>query len=106
MGLEDKDDIWVTNENKLLDVVMSYFLDIFTASQVTDATAIYEKVSGNVSHNQNVNLLLPFRDKEVWNAIKAMSLVEALGFSSFILSEILTYYWARCYVFLYFSFAR
>lgn len=43
MGLEDRDDIWVTDEMKLLDVAMSYFEDILIASEVTDAATILRK---------------------------------------------------------------
>lgn len=45
---------------KILNVAMTYFLDNFTTSQVTDAAAIYEKVSAKVSPSHNTDLLLLF----------------------------------------------
>lgn len=64
-------------------VVIAYFKDLFTASQVTNCDNVLSGVHFCIHENMNNELMTEFRAEEVVEAVKSMAPLKASGVDDF-----------------------
>jgi exonuclease III len=80
-GLYDQDNIWQTEKNKIADIAVTYFQNIFTSSQpgVDTINSCLEGMVSVVTADMNANLLAQFTEEEVFAALQQMYPTKAPG---------------------------
>ncbi|KAK8712282.1 hypothetical protein V6N13_147522 [Hibiscus sabdariffa] len=71
-GLFDDDDKWISGDSELASLATNYFMDLFSSSSPSDASAIFDKVQPCVTVSMNARLLEPFHSEEA-NRDKSIS---------------------------------
>ncbi|KAA3469419.1 reverse transcriptase [Gossypium australe] len=73
----------ITNGTEITEVVAEYFEDLFVSKGIGNPHKVLEGIGTNISHEINEGLLSPFREEEVWTALKGMGPTKALGSDGF-----------------------
>ena len=71
-GLLDNDGVWQIEEDKLEEIAIRYFGDLFSTSNLVDFSDLLLVVQPKVTHAMNEWLVRPFVESEVNVALKRM----------------------------------
>lgn len=82
-GLEDGKGRWVINEEGMGKFVADYFCNLFTASDDSDTSHIFDNMDKKVLNDMNAEFLRPFHKEVIWLALKDMSPTKALKMDGF-----------------------
>ncbi|KAA3482175.1 reverse transcriptase [Gossypium australe] len=82
--LVDGNGVRHTELAEMLKVASSYFDNLFTASEMGFDEHLLSLVKRKVTDNMNDYLLQPFTEDDVWNALKSMAPLKALGVDGFL----------------------
>ncbi|KAA3455882.1 reverse transcriptase [Gossypium australe] len=82
-GLQRMDGSVATNEREMEEIARKYFFDLFESKGIVDATHILSGVQPCISESMNQELLAPFIESEVVEALKGMGLTKAAGVDGF-----------------------
>ena len=78
-GLLDNDGVWQIEEDKLEEIAIRYFGDLFSTSNLVDFSDLLLVVQPKVTHAMNEWLVQPFVESEVNVALKQMYPLKAPG---------------------------
>ena len=78
-GLLDNDGVWQIEEDKLEEIAIGYFGDLFSTSNPVDFSDLLLAVQPKVTHAMNEWLVRPFVESEVNVALKQMYPLKAPG---------------------------
>ncbi|KAH1083086.1 hypothetical protein J1N35_022847 [Gossypium stocksii] len=56
-----------------MQLATCYFHYLFTASEARDASRIFNNVEKIISYEMNVHMIRPFKEEEIWVAVKDMA---------------------------------
>ncbi|KAH1130759.1 hypothetical protein J1N35_002137 [Gossypium stocksii] len=79
VSIESGEGCWVSEEEKVMKIFSTYFIELFTTSPIGHTLRIYANVQRKISLDMNEELLLPFRLEEIRVAVKSMAPIKALG---------------------------
>ncbi|KAK7837690.1 hypothetical protein CFP56_020890 [Quercus suber] len=71
-GLEDAQGVWMEEEEKIGEMLTSYYSNLFATVNPTELDTVLSGVQPRVSDSMNTELLKPFRMEEVHTALKQM----------------------------------
>ena len=78
-GLLDNDGVWQIEEDKLEEIAIGYFGDLFSTSNPVDFSDLLLAMQPKVTHAMNEWLVRPFMESEVNVALKQMYPLKAPG---------------------------
>ena len=78
-GLLDNDGVWQIEEDKLEEIAIGYFRDLFSTSNLVDFSDLLLAMQPKVTHAMNEWLVQPFVESEVNVALKQMYPLKAPG---------------------------
>ena len=78
-GLLDARGVWQENEEVMGEIVLDYYTDLFTSSNLIVFDEILEAVQPRVTSSMNQKLTMEFTIDEVYVVLKQMYLLKALG---------------------------
>ena len=78
-GLLNADGVWQTDEAKMEDIVVDYYNNLFTSSNLEEFTELLIAVQPKVSTAMNESLLRLFMENEVRLPLKQMYPLKTLG---------------------------
>ena len=78
-GLFDEHGNWQEDENKIEEVVVDYYSNLFTSNKLENFTELLDAIQPKVSTNMNEELTRPFIAQEVKVALKQMYPLKAPG---------------------------
>ena len=78
-GLLDAQGVWQEDEEVMGQIVLDYYTDLFTSSNLTVFDEILEAVQPRVTSSMNQKLTMEFTIDEVYVVLKQMYLLKALG---------------------------
>ena len=78
-GLLDNDGVWQIEEDKLEEIAIGYFRDLFSTSNLVDFSDLLLAMQPKVTHAMNEWLVRPFMESEVNVALKQMYPLKAPG---------------------------
>ena len=78
-GLLDNDGVWQIEEDKMEEIAIGYFGDLFSTSNPVDFSDLLLVVQPKVTHAMNEWLVWPFVESEVYVALKQMYPLKATG---------------------------
>ncbi|KAA3474146.1 reverse transcriptase [Gossypium australe] len=84
VGIEDKEGRWVTQADEMLNVAVSYFGKLFTASNSTGVYRLLDLVEKRITTDMNDELLRPFSEEEIWQVVKSTAPIKAPGIDGFL----------------------
>ncbi|KAA3487156.1 reverse transcriptase [Gossypium australe] len=73
----------ITNDTEISEIATEYFEDLFASKGISNPHKVLEGIGSNISHEINEGLLSPFREEEVWTALKGMGPTKAPGSDGF-----------------------
>lgn len=76
-GLFDGDGVWQGDEEKIENIVSSYYTDLFDSSKPTDSNmqVVLQHVQKSFLDDHNVELLKPYKKEEIYAALQQMQMV-------------------------------
>ncbi|PPD69274.1 hypothetical protein GOBAR_DD33842 [Gossypium barbadense] len=74
----------ISEEDEIMRLAICYFRNLFTTSKAGDASKIYGIVKKRISNELNDNIMHPFREEEIWVAVKDMAPLKAPGIDGFL----------------------
>ena len=78
-GLMDDNGQWHIEENKMGELVINYYTDLFSSSNPLEFAELLQAVQPKVTTKMNHRLTMDFFGEEVWMALKQMYPLMALG---------------------------
>ena len=78
-GLLDAQGVWQEDEEVMGQIMLDYYTDLFTSSNLTVFDEILEAVQPRVTSSMNQKLTMEFTIDEVYVVLKQMYLLKALG---------------------------
>ena len=78
-GLLDAQGVWQEDEEVMGQIVLDYYTDLFTSSNLIVFDEILEAVQPRVTSSMNQKLTMEFTIDEVYVVLKQMYLLKALG---------------------------
>ena len=78
-GILDANEVWQEDDQKVEEVVVGYYKDLFTTSQPTEFSELLQAIQPKVTTSMNQMLTRDYNVVEIKFALKRMYPLEALG---------------------------
>ena len=78
-GLLDDDGVWQVEEDKMVEIAIGYYGDLFSTSNPVEFSELLLAMKPKVTQAMNEWLVRPFVEYEVSSALKQMYPLKALG---------------------------
>lgn len=78
-SLERDDGSMVDDEEDIVEMITTYFDNLFTSSGVNNVEEVLDHIDCRVNDAMNTTLCAPYHESEMWNALKMMHPNKAPG---------------------------
>lgn len=79
LGLKDNQDIWCTSDDKIAEIAVNFYKELFNSSQPMEVQAVLDAIEPIVTSDMNQALTKDFVREEVEEALKHMEPLTAPG---------------------------
>ncbi|KAA3472112.1 reverse transcriptase [Gossypium australe] len=83
VGLESAEGRWISQPDAMLKEAVTFFGELYTASDLSGEHRLLDLVEKRVTPDMNGELLKPFLEDEIWQAVKSMAPIKAPGIDGF-----------------------